>query len=238
MMKSILALRRTGFSFLILLLLLQTTPANAQPTHPLLKRVQDRLNTVNNYKAEGILRTDVSFIRIPESKVTILFKNPDKFRIRKEEGISIVPKGGVNINLNALIGGKDYTAVEAGRTIYHGKPVAIIKLLPLLETSEVVLSTLYIDEQQAVVRKALTTTRDNGSYEMEFDYGKYLNYGLPDKITFLFNTKDYKLPKGVTFEYDPGSGPKSGKQASTQGKIEILYSSYAINKGISDSEFR
>lgn len=232
-----MGLRRTGFLFL-LLLTLGFQQGFTQAVHPLLKRVQDRLNTVNNYRAEGILRTDVSFIRIPESRVTVLFKNPDKFRIRKQEGISIVPKGGVNINLNALIGGKDYTAVDAGKTSYRGKQVAVIKLLPLQDTSQIVLSTLYIDEQQALVQKAQTTTRNNGSYEMEFDYGRYLKFGLPDKITFLFNTKDYKLPKGVTFEYDPGSRPETGKQASSQGRIEILYSSYTINKGISDSEFR
>ena len=33
---------------------------------------------------------------------------------------------------------------------------------------------------------------------LEMTYGKYAEYGLADKVIFSFNTKDYKLPKGVT----------------------------------------
>jgi hypothetical protein len=31
--------------------------------------------------------------------------------------------------------------------------------------------------------------------KLEMSYGKYIAYGLPDKVIFSFNTKDYKLPK-------------------------------------------
>jgi outer membrane lipoprotein-sorting protein len=209
---------------------------HSQTTNPLLKRVQDKLNLVKNYRAEGTLYTDVSFIKIPESKISVLFKNPDKFKIRKQEGIAIVPKGGVSINLGSLIGGSNYTAVDAGQSIIGGQPVAVIKLLPLDENSDIVLSTLYIDQKDAVVRKAKTTTKTNGSYEIEFTYNKYRQWGLPDKVIFLFDAKDYKLPKGVTFEYETGE-QGSSKPASGQGRIEIRYNSYTINKGISDKEF-
>ena len=194
------------------------------------------MNLVKNYRAEGTLYTDVSFIKIPESKISVLFKNPDKFKIRKQEGIAIVPKGGVSINLSSLIGGSNYTAVDAGQSTIGGQPVAVIKLLPLDENSDIVLSTLYIDPNDAVVRKAKTTTKTNGSYEIEFTYNKYRQWGLPDKVIFLFDAKDYKLPKGVTFEYETGE-QGSSKPASGQGRIEIRYNSYTINKGISDKEF-
>jgi hypothetical protein len=77
-------------------------------------------------------------------------------------------------------------------------------LLPKDENSDVVLSTLYIDEAQSLIKKSKTTTKDNGTYELEMIYGKYSDYGLADKVIFSFNTKDYKLPKGVTFDYDDG----------------------------------
>jgi outer membrane lipoprotein-sorting protein len=71
-------------------------------------------------------------------------------------------------------------------------------------------------------------------------YGKFTTYALPDKIIFTFNTQDYKLPKGVTFDYDDGS-PKKKETTAAQnqrGKIEITYSAYIINKGISDEVFK
>jgi hypothetical protein len=50
--------------------------------------------------------------------------------------------------------------------------------LPSDENSEIVLSTLYIDEKAELIKKAKNTTRDNGTYELEMSYGKYIDYSL------------------------------------------------------------
>jgi hypothetical protein len=102
------------------------------------------------------------------------------------------------------------------------------------------LSTLYIDEAQSLIRKAKTTTRENGTYELEMSYGKYADYGLADKVIFSFNTKDYKLPKGITFDYDDGTKKDTtpDKLKNKKGRVEIVYSSYVINKGVNDAVFR
>ena len=59
--------------------------------------------------------------------------------------------------------------------------------------------------QRLLILSAKTTTRESGTNELEMQYGKFVAYALPDKIIFSFNTQDYKLPKGVTFDYDDGS---------------------------------
>ena len=218
------------------LLLFAALPLTAQQADALLKKVRDKLNSVKSYEAQGMIKTDVSFIKIPESKVTVLFKNPDKFRIIKQEGISVVPKGGINFNLSSLFAGNNYSSVMAGKAAIGGKPVTIVKLIPLDEKGDIVLSTLYIDEKESVIRKAQTTTRNNGTYEMNLEYGRYTSYGLPDKVMFVFDTKEYKLPKGVTMEYD--AGKKEQPKQSLQGKVEIAYSNYQVNKPISDNMFK
>jgi outer membrane lipoprotein-sorting protein len=227
-------------AFLLMLLLLPGFVSRAQDANDLIKKVKDKLALVNDYQAEGVMKTDVSFMKIPESKVTIYYKKPDKFKIKKQDGISIVPKGGGNINLASLFEGNNYTAVPAGKGTVNGAPVTVIKLLPLDEMSNVVISTLYIDEKDAVVKKAVITTRENGTYEMEMQYGKYTSRGLPDTIIFLFATKDYKLPKGLALDYDAGEQqPKTSSSTGNQkGKIQISYTSYNINKGISNDIFK
>jgi hypothetical protein len=214
--------------------------SRAQDADALIKKVKEKLSLVNDYQAEGVMKTDVSFMKVPESKVTIFYKKPDKFKIKKQNGISIVPKGGGAINLAALFEGSNYTAVPAGKSELNGSPVTIVKLLPLDEKSDVVVSTLYIDEKEALVKKAVITTRENGTYDMEMQYGKYTARGLPDKITFLFATKDYKLPKGIAFDYDAGEQPPKNNTATgnQKGKIEISYTSYVINKGIANDMFK
>lgn len=224
-------------SFIVSAVLILSYSAKAQDTEKLLEKVKAKLAGVTDYQAEGVMKTDVSFMKVPESKVTIYYKKPDRFKIKKQDGISIVPKGGVNINVSSLFADNRYTAVPAGTGTVNNVATTIIKLLPLDEKSEVVVSTLYIDEKEALIRKTVITTRENGTYEMEMNYGKYASRGLPDKIIFIFATKDYKLPKGLTFDYDTGDKPKQGS-ADQKGRIEIAYTSYSINKGIDDSVFK
>jgi uncharacterized membrane-anchored protein len=104
----------------------------------------------------------------------------------------------------------------------------------------VVLSTLYIDAVNLVILKTKTTTRDNGTYELEMSYGKYTAYGLPDKIIFSFNTKDYKMPKGVTFDFEDGTKKKTPEEKlkNQKGKMEISINNYFINKGLPVDTFK
>lgn len=217
--------------YIVLVLILGGDPLQAQTADEVIAKVKGKLVSVKSYEAKGQLKTDVAFLKIPISAVRISYQFPDKFSIKKDGGLSVLPKGGIRINMNSLITEAN-TALDAGRVNWKGADLAVYKLLPLSETSDIVLTTLYVDDKQMVIRKAITTTKENGTYEMEMDYGKYVQWGLPDKAVMIFNTKDYKLPKGVTFEYDAGIAqkPKDPKQLSKKGKIEILYSSYVINK--------
>jgi outer membrane lipoprotein-sorting protein len=209
-----------------------------QSAADIIRQVKAKLDKVNDYEAEGKLKTNVVFIKAPVASVKIYYKKPDKLKIRNENGISFFPKGSVNINLNNVFANTDaYDVIDVGKE--EGTGLHIIKLLPKEDNAEVVLSTLYIDEQQSLIKKARTTTRENGSYELEMTYGKYSEFGLADKTVFVFNTKEYKLPKGVTFDYEVET--KKNKEdllKNKKGKIEITYSFYIINKGISDSVFQ
>jgi hypothetical protein len=212
----------------------------AQTAEEVIQKVRAKLDKVNDYEARGKMKTNVVFIKAPVATVKIYFKKPNKLRINNESGISFIPKGSVNISLNTLFksGKTDFDIIDVGKESKTN--LRIIKLLPKDENADVVLSTLYIDETQSLIRKSKTTTKDNGTYELEMDYGKYAEYGLADKVIFSFNTKDYKLPKGVTFDYDDGTKKKedTDKLKNKKGKVEISYSSYIINKGVPDSVFQ
>lgn len=149
-----------------------------------------------------------------------------------------MPKGGVSVNMNSLMTLNNFTVFDAGQSVIDNINTRIIKLLPLNENSDVILTTMYIDEKNLLVKKAVTTTRENGTYEILMNYGNYANYGLPDKVIFAFNTKDYKMPKGITFEFDDDmTKDEKQKLKGKKGKVEITYTSYSINKGIDNSVF-
>jgi hypothetical protein len=196
---------------------------SAQSATELLQKVRTRLDQVNDYQATGTMKTNVSFLKEPEANVQVYFKKPDKLKIKNEKGISFVPKGAVTVSLNNLLKGA-YTVLDAGADTANGQKVRLIKLLPQDENADLVLSTLYIDEQRLLVLRARTTTRDNGTYEVDMRYGKYIAYALPDKVIFTFNVKNYKLPKGSRRPRMPreGSSLTIARTRSTRG-CRIVY---------------
>ena len=223
---------------LLFLLLGSSTFADAQDMAPLVNKLKAKLDQVNDYQATGVLKTDIAFIKAPVSRVKVFFKKPNHFRLVKDGGISILPKGGLSVTLNNVIDLGNFVALAAGDATVDGFAVKIVKVLPGDDANDLVLATLYIDEKNLLVRKANITTRENGTYDISLAYGKFSSYGLADKVVFSFNTKNYKLPKGVTLEFDDEAKTTDAeKLKNKKGKVEITYDNYTINKGFDDNIF-
>jgi hypothetical protein len=223
----------------VIMLLISSAVRSQLPAADLVKKLKEKYDKVNDYEATAKMKTNVIFIKAPIAKVRIYYKRPNRMKIKNESGISFIPKGSVNVNMANIFAMNGYSALDAGTENLNGVTVRVIKILPSSDTADIVLSTLYIDEKQLLVMKSKTTTRDNGTYELTMKYGAYAAYGLPDKAEFSFNTKDYKLPKGVTVDYDNGTAEKDKeKLKNKKGKVEIVYTSYTINKGVSDEVFK
>ena len=213
--------------------------AFSQDMTALVNKVKAKLDQVNDYVAEGSMKTDVAFIKAPVGRVKVYFKKPNHFRLKRDGGISILPKSGVTVNMSTLVAGNDFVALSSGDAVINGIKAKVVKLIPTTENSDVVLSTLYIDETNLLILKAATTTKENGSFEIEMSYGKFISYALPDKVIFSFNTKDYKMPKGVALEFDDEEKLSDAEKIKRKkGRVQINYSNYSINKGLDDNVFK
>ena len=212
----------------------------AQTPPQLVDLVKKKFLTVNSYVADGRMKTNVSFLKVPESDVKIYFTKPDKVKVVNENGISLVPKGAVSITMSNILNNDAFTALDAGTDKVDGIPVRLIKMVPDGDNSQIVLSVLYIDVKRLLILKARTTTRDNGTYNLQMQYSRYAEYALPDKMLFIFNTREYKLPKGITFDYDDGTKKPQAKSATEQstGSVEITYKAYKINAAIPTGIFK
>lgn len=226
------------FIFYLLFLPLFISSISFGQTNALVERVSTKLNLVDDYVAEGIMKTDVAFIKASLGKVKVYYKKPNFLKVKKDGGISLLPKGGVSLTLNSLLNTKQYLAIPSGEQRYKDKNLQVIKLIPTDDQLDWVISTLWIDPIADLVYKTFTTTKENGTYEITMEYGAHAQYGLPSKIIFAFNTKDYKLPNGITLEF--GDDDPSAKQRALKNKkgtIEITYANYILNKGIAKNIF-
>lgn len=227
-------------SFFLIAVFLQVH-GHSQDVATLVRKVKAKLDQVNDYTADGRMKTDVTFIKAPVGNVKVYYKKPNKFKLKRDGGISILPKGGVSVNMSSVVTTDDFDVIDAGTETIAGLVTKKVKLLPRNDNSDVVLTTMYIHEATLLIYKAVTTTKENGTYEIEMSYGKYSNFGLPDKLVFSFNTKDYKMPKGITMEFDDDDKKAKelkDKMKNKKGKVEIVYTNYSINKGLNDSVFQ
>lgn len=205
-------------------------------------RLRDKVVSVKDYTAKVKMKIDISFMRVPPLNGTLYFKSPDKMRLERNGGISIMPKKSVNLTLNNLIPSGGATVIDAGTDEVDGRKVRVLKVVPNSDQTDIVLTKMWVDEERLLALKTETTTRDNGTVKMELEYGRYTDLALPDKVTFLLDVKEYKMPKGVTMDYDDGSSAtnvqkEQSKGKPRKGKIQIAYLDYKINTGLSDAIF-
>ncbi len=228
--------KRSGNLFFLFLLFGYSV--HCQDINQVLAAAKSKIGKVSDYVATGKMKTNVAFLKVPVANIIVYFKKPNQLKIKSEKGISFIPKGAVSINMNNILGENNYLVIDAGIENIGNTLVRVVKLLPSDENSDVVLSTVYIDPLTNLIKKAKTTTKENGTFELEMSYGKFSEFGLPDMIIFSFNTKDYKLPKGVTFDFDDGSEQKKPTDTKIKkGRAEIYFKNYIINKGISNAVF-
>jgi outer membrane lipoprotein-sorting protein len=222
----------------VLLILVLAPAAKAQDETPLIEKLKQKLNQVHEYDATGKMKTDVALIKAPVGNVKKYYQQPNHFKLVRDGGFSILPKGGISITMNSIFAINNSVALSAGNAMVDGYSTKIVKLLPMNENNDIVLTTLYIDEKNLLIRKAITTTKENGTYQIAMQYGQYSNWGLPNKVIFTFNTQDYKIPKGVTLEMgEPLTDADRKRMQQKNGRVEIDYTSYTINKGLPSGIF-
>ena len=66
----------------LVIILFAVNKANAQ-VDPLIEKVSQKLALVNDYVAEGVMKTDVSFIKASLGKVKVYFKKPNLLKVKK-----------------------------------------------------------------------------------------------------------------------------------------------------------
>lgn len=202
-------------------------------------QMRDKVGLVKDYVADVRMKIDVAFMRVPLLTGKLYFKAPSKLRLERNGGISILPKKSYNLTLNNLIPAGNATVIDVGIDKIGDHPVRVLQVVPQDET-DIVLTKIWVDEARLLVLRTETTTRDNGTVRMELEFGKYAHLSLPDHVIFKLDIKDYKLPKGVTMDYDDGTQEmmaQAKKMKMKKGTIEIRYLSYQVNKGLTDGIF-
>lgn len=218
----------------LIVFLILSLPAFGQNKDPyaILESVKSKYSVIKDYTVDAGITVNVRMLNIPPKKVTLYYKYPDKMHV-ESKGFALLPKRAGNFNPGEIIGDK-YTAIYAGNEKRGNTTLEIIRTIPN-ETSDVILTTFWIDSQNRQIRKLEINTKSAGTFQAELEY-HFLPYDLPSKLTVVFDVREMNMPKTFTGEVSgtPGNENNGGKK----GRVTISYSGYRVNTGLDDKLFR
>ncbi|MCU0330844.1 MAG: hypothetical protein MUC47_07690 [Candidatus Kapabacteria bacterium] len=224
--------------FLLVTTLLVTTSriALATDAQELLRNVTNKLQGVQTYVADVRIKVDIAFLKAPESKATIYFKAPNRTAI-DAPGFAMIPKQGADLSAANILR-RPHQAIDGGTAPFQGKTLRRVKVLPTEENADIVVATLWIDEEQLIVRKVETTTKQGGTVvaELVYDNAQARSFGLPSYAKLMLDIGSFELPKTMTGDFDAPSKQSNGK--SQKAIVEVWYSSYTFNKPIPEEKFK
>lgn len=219
--------------FIFTLLLLSFNYAQQREPLKILNAVKEKFETIHDYEVNAEIKFDIPDVKVPDSKIKIFFKQPDKIKIQSESFV-MLPKQGLNFSPTQLMKG-DFTAVYVRSENYDNANCDVIKIIPNSDTTDIILSTLWIDSFENIIRKIETTNKKSGTIRIELTYNKK-DFCLPSVVKFILGI-DKKPNLNTPLKNQNDIENRRGLKQSLEGTVTIIYTDYKINKGIPESFF-
>ena len=222
---------------LILLMQALMNTVSSQTANYQLQQIYQKMMQAKDYTVQANIKVDLPFIKMLPIQAKIYFKQKDKFKV-DSKSIAIVPRQGFEQLTKMLNDTNSFSSLISGIEKTGAIETSIINIIPLADTSDLILGKVWIDKQKMLVLKSQLTTKLNGTILTEYTYGSQVNYGLPDQMIFTVDIKKFKIPKSVSADINNAKVKEENKnKKEKKGKIFIRLSQYQINKGLDDKIF-
>ena len=225
-----------GSLLLTVVLLISANRCAGQTLTPekILQNVKAQSDRVKDYSAVLTASLQMERLKIPEMKVKVYFKQPDKIHV-DSKGFSMLPRDGVFLNPSQLL--NKFTAELLSTEKKDSVTFYVIQLTPRADQQKSnrnrppVASKIWVDGKRWVVTKFESTTLGGGSITVEFKHGLVNGtYWLPEQITAQFDVPQRKEES----QDEPGSRRQTMPR---KGTISMAYSEYQVNTGLPDELF-
>ena len=220
---------------LIILLCTLSIVAQEKDPYKILESVKEKFNSIQDYQVDATITVDINFLRVPESHAKVYFKQPDKIKL-DSEGFALLPKEGINFSPVNLLN-NDFNAIYSKSDSLGEKLVDVIKIIPASDSSGVILTTLWIDDEMDIVVKMETTTKRSGTFELEMNYEKSSYDYLPSEVKLTFRVSEIQIQKTITGDLNENEEPRRKRDEPMTGTVIINYENYKVNQGLEDSLF-
>jgi len=206
---------KSVFLFILCLIGIQSLSGQEPNPDSLINRVLFEIEKVKSYKVDVEIEVDVDFINMPVKHATMYYKHPDKIKFKSSEFI-MIPKKGLNNGIRKLLS-EPYTSIYVGTEFFNESNHHVIKIIPLGKKPDIILATLWISENSFLIGKTESSTRNEGTFTVEFSYLKK-DLSLPSELKISFEIENLKIPlkfigktQGINIDSEKAKGKQEGQ---------------------------
>ncbi|MCB9248314.1 MAG: hypothetical protein H6613_07085 [Ignavibacteriales bacterium] len=126
--------------------------AQTKNADEIITNVKNKFETVKDYQVDLKIEVDMEFLRVPKVSATVYFKQPDKMKMDSKD-FAVLPKEGINFSPISMLNG-DYTSIYVKEDTLENHIVDVVKIIPLSDSTKIILTTLWIDTKNNVIRRS------------------------------------------------------------------------------------
>ena len=197
--------------FIVLCAFFKTT---AQSVDEDLLLIRERMMLIQDATAEATLNLDVDFINMPEKYARLHYQKGKPLRYSSDQFI-VIPKRGLDFTWSELFN-HEFMTVDRGEDTLEGRLLKVLNVIPLDKKADFAIMTLKIDVETKQILYSEITTKNEGTFNLQFGYHKA--GAFPSNVTVEFELERIRIPlnfMGKDLEIDKdeikSSGPKKGK---------------------------
>ncbi|MCH7962765.1 MAG: hypothetical protein IH852_02380 [Bacteroidetes bacterium] len=230
-------MRKLKFVLLSLMIFITMSEFSPQSKDPdeILDGVKEAFKKIEDYEVDIHVKIDVDFLKVPDSEAKLYFKQPNKIHVESKK-FALLPRQGLDFSPLGLISGK-YTALYEREDTIRDIPTSVVKIIPLGNDGDIILSTFWIDQTRNLIIRVESTKKPTGTFTIDFTYEKSDDhYELPSQMEFTFSVDRMMFPRGMDGQLDDDDDSNKISN-STTGKVYITYTNYKVNQGLPDELF-
>ncbi len=188
-----------------------------------------KFDAIKDYVVDVRVHMDLEAVQAPDMEGKVYYKEPDKVKI-DSKNLFFMPKDLGVINPRKFDPGKYEVAVLDTLT-YEGDPAVRLSLVPKNDETGNHNITLTIDRKDWLIVEIATAPYPGREASAKITYGSFDGFQMPVMV-------DVNLDVGKISGGGREFGPEHGRVNQLKGKVEVYYSNYMINSGLSDDIFK
>jgi hypothetical protein len=197
---------------------------------PFLDALQKKYSGLKDYTADVDVHFDIEGFKAPDMQAKVYWKRPDRMKIESKR-IFFLPKEGGTFN-PFMFNKEDFEVKFLERLTYEGRNAVKLKLTPKKRKPNAPQDfILTIDTDRNLIGEMNTSSFDGREAKALIEYGHFSDFDLPTRIELRL---DVQFNESREFK-DFGHSAQPAKRVT--GRVDITYSNYKVNVGLTNQIF-